>query len=1209
MSNYLLNSSTLAKGYYSHIENLNNSNLSNQQNNTSILLQKKFEQALKNATDVLDLSDQELSNNIVDLQYLTKLEKLYLDHNDFRVIPISVCSLTKLVFLSMTCNRLVNFPDEFFQNLKQLEVLNLNSNKINLLPVQIGQLTSLNKLSINNNSIEVLPNTIGKLVNLKEIFLSDNFIRSLPSQISNLKQLQKLELGGNNLTVLPSSIGNLTLLIYLGLSFNFIEQIPTEISKLTLLEELYINDNQLKSLPEEIGSLKSLRELELSNNSLEILPENIGNLQNLQFLYCNHNQIEKIPSSMCNLELLSILWLDSNQLKEIPTEIGNLKRIICLKLNDNQLITFPDSVCKCISLNELTVYNNPNLILPTSINQLPLLQKLIITEDQIGTLPTPLNVKFKADNKNINNKNKLNHNRNNNQSINKKQINFNKVQKIDFFDQDSKLKISQNIDQKKKKIQTITNNNKIKDPIISTIENSRYNTKGVIWIVPNQQQNDSLDQDIMELNLANENFLSLSPTKISDMIYSNIPYQQIQKNETQNKAKKKENVKENGYENEENKFQKQNDNGNVNYNENENDNENYNDNDKNDKQSKNIENNDNNKSIQNDNILGKLKTDQGEKTAIIISDNKNGLINKQYDLKKKNTQEKKLQKQNININNKKISNEQKNFIEKIENGELFNSFPYLNPENKNKKNKKINTLNNYNNTGNGHNNSVVGNDDNTRMKKQNQSNNFLTTLFPTLEKQTNKKFNTNLIPLDNINNENENNSDDGGGDDDKRVIKIENNNHNKNIEINNKKNSNHKGFSVEYSHENVGGDGNMNNQINKNQMGDINNLNLNESRDYHSLLMDLDFLSTPNELINNNSENLINNPQNLNNEKIQKEWEQIEQEKEKMNQEKKKIAHFKKKLEIEWISFQKQQKILKKRQISQMNQMKILKKQLRSLQIYKQISEESHNEIDPNEIFDLEEIGSGAFGKVYKSMWRRKTVAVKRIKPEYLQGNYLIEFKREIMMLSKTRHPNIVLFMGACTIYPNVFIVTEYCEEGSLYHCLRKKKMIKNINQKIRIAREIALAMNYLHLTKPRIVIHRDLKSTNVLLDKFGTVKIADFGMSRIKDESLKHTGFRGSPCWMAPEVFRNENYSEKIDVYSYGIVLWEIFTKKFPYKGIKNPMQIAFNVGFKNLRPSIEKITDLKWRSLITRCWDKNPSKRPSFQEILIILDTLDEN
>lgn len=141
--------------------------------------------------------------------------------------------------------------------------------------------------------------------------------------------------------------------------------------------------------------------------------------------------------------------------------------------------------------------------------------------------------------------------------------------------------------------------------------------------------------------------------------------------------------------------------------------------------------------------------------------------------------------------------------------------------------------------------------------------------------------------------------------------------------------------------------------------------------------------------------------------------------------------------------------------------------------------------------------------------------------------------------------------------------------------------------------------MNYLHHCNPPI-IHRDLKSSNLLVDKNWTVKVGDFGLSRLKHATYLTTKTgKGTPQWMAPEVLRNELSDEKSDIYSFGVVLWEIATEKIPWDNL-NSMQVIGAVGFMNQRLDIPKDVDPQWASIIESCWCSEPQSRPSFQEIL---------
>ena len=148
---------------------------------------------------------------------------------------------------------------------------------------------------------------------------------------------------------------------------------------------------------------------------------------------------------------------------------------------------------------------------------------------------------------------------------------------------------------------------------------------------------------------------------------------------------------------------------------------------------------------------------------------------------------------------------------------------------------------------------------------------------------------------------------------------------------------------------------------------------------------------------------------------------------------------------------------------------------------------------------------------------------------------------------------------------------------------------------------EIAQGINYLHSFNPPI-LHRDLKSLNILLDKNYVIKIADFGWARLRNNQM--TKMRGTFQWMAPEVISKENYTEKADVYSFGIILWEFWSKDPPYKGVK-AKEVANNVkNNPKYRPIIPNNCPEEIGELMELCWDANPKKRPTFLEIIKFLE-----
>ncbi|XP_020211478.1 serine/threonine-protein kinase CTR1 isoform X1 [Cajanus cajan] len=252
-------------------------------------------------------------------------------------------------------------------------------------------------------------------------------------------------------------------------------------------------------------------------------------------------------------------------------------------------------------------------------------------------------------------------------------------------------------------------------------------------------------------------------------------------------------------------------------------------------------------------------------------------------------------------------------------------------------------------------------------------------------------------------------------------------------------------------------------------------------------------------------------------------------------------------------------------------------------------------------------IGSGSFGTVHHAEWNGSEVAVKILMEQDFKGERFKEFLREVAIMKGLRHPNIVLLMGAVTKPPNLSIVTEYLSRGSLYRLLHKPGATEMLDERRRLsmAYDVAKGMNYLHKRNPPIV-HRDLKSPNLLVDRKYTVKVGDFGLSRLKANTfLSSKSAAGTPEWMAPEVLRDEPSNEKSDVYSFGVILWELATLQQPWSNL-NPPQVVAAVGFKGKRLEIPRDLNPQLASVIEACWANEPWKRPSFSSIMDSLKVL---
>ncbi|XP_008781231.1 serine/threonine-protein kinase STY46-like isoform X2 [Phoenix dactylifera] len=247
-------------------------------------------------------------------------------------------------------------------------------------------------------------------------------------------------------------------------------------------------------------------------------------------------------------------------------------------------------------------------------------------------------------------------------------------------------------------------------------------------------------------------------------------------------------------------------------------------------------------------------------------------------------------------------------------------------------------------------------------------------------------------------------------------------------------------------------------------------------------------------------------------------------------------------------------------------------------------------------------VASGSYGDLYRGTYCSQDVAIKVLKPERTNADMLREFAQEVYIMRKVRHKNVVQFIGACTRPPSVCIVTEFMSGGSVYDFLHKQKGVFKLPALLRVAIDISKGMNYLHQNN---IIHRDLKAANLLMDENEVVKVADFGVARVKSQSGVMTAETGTYRWMAPEVIEHKPYDHKADVFSFGIVLWELLTGKIPYEYL-TPLQAAVGVVQKGLRPTIPKHTHPKVAELLEKCWQQDPAQRPDFSEILEILQLM---
>lgn len=267
--------------------------------------------------------------------------------------------------------------------------------------------------------------------------------------------------------------------------------------------------------------------------------------------------------------------------------------------------------------------------------------------------------------------------------------------------------------------------------------------------------------------------------------------------------------------------------------------------------------------------------------------------------------------------------------------------------------------------------------------------------------------------------------------------------------------------------------------------------------------------------------------------------------------------------------------------------------------------------LDWDEIkLDGDPIGDGAFGTVWKATWRGTEVAVKRLKLVHFDDLAEKEFIREIELMNRMRHPNIVEFIGAIQEPDRLCLVTEFVALGSLASQLRKGPIKPVV--KVKIMLDTCRGMAFLHASG---IIHRDMKPDNLLVvslaaDAPVSVKITDFGTSKTQssEDSSQMTKGLGTPIYMAPEILENEEYSMPADVYSFAVSAYEIWTQQLPYADFKQAWAIAnFVSEGKRLPLPSDLPSDLA--DVMGRAWAQNTADRPTFSDLVDELKAVRQN
>jgi len=270
-----------------------------------------------------------------------------------------------------------------------------------------------------------------------------------------------------------------------------------------------------------------------------------------------------------------------------------------------------------------------------------------------------------------------------------------------------------------------------------------------------------------------------------------------------------------------------------------------------------------------------------------------------------------------------------------------------------------------------------------------------------------------------------------------------------------------------------------------------------------------------------------------------------------------------------------------------------------------------------HEAVDKACIGEGGFGKVYAAIYQHDPVAVKILIPKAFSLEARDHFKNECELLENLRHPNICRLFGYTFDEQNACLVMELAELGSLYSILRDTTNCPMLPWKLRlsIAKDIAAGVYILHSRVPPI-IHRDLKSCNVLLRGNWEAFVVDFGLAKIKfDSQIANTAQVGSYPWLAPELYEpGELISQAVDVYSFGMILFELLTRQLPWQGLTQYQVCrALDLGH---RPVIPDETDCPgvegcptdYIKLMGDCWAQDPADRPIMKSIAFQLAKMQE-
>lgn len=256
-------------------------------------------------------------------------------------------------------------------------------------------------------------------------------------------------------------------------------------------------------------------------------------------------------------------------------------------------------------------------------------------------------------------------------------------------------------------------------------------------------------------------------------------------------------------------------------------------------------------------------------------------------------------------------------------------------------------------------------------------------------------------------------------------------------------------------------------------------------------------------------------------------------------------------------------------------------------------------EIPYEELEMGDQIGQGGFSVIKKGTWRNTDVAIKIIFDPVITDELIADIRNEVEMLSILRHPKIVLLMGMSSKPPNLAIVFENMPKGCLFDLLHTTKVELSMEKRVHMAYEIATIFAFLHKSG---VVHRDLKSYNILVDNDLNIKLCDFGLCKFKADLNRGTmQFSGTPVYMAPELFQKKSYDEKVDVFAFGTLLWELVARDVPFDGLEASDIKEMVMAEEHLKVPFG--VNKKIATLIKDSRALNPSKRPDFEYIQGVL------